>query len=261
MVQIMSWNVASVRARLPVLLQVLDKHGPDIVFLQEIKATDETFPFMDLKLAGYKAAIAGQKAYNGVAVLFRQELEYVSNQLPDCDLEYQARFIELKQGNTHFISVYVPNGNPPEKDPSDTARLTYKLQWIDCLTKHINHLIQSGKSVILGGDFNVIERDTDVYNPAGYRDNALMLPTVREAFKRLTDLPLIHSVRRFNPTEHTYSFWDFQMLAWQKNNGMLLDTIFISKDLEPKLKSAGVYKEVRGLPKTSDHAPVYCFLE
>lgn len=108
-----------------------------------------------------------------------------------------------------------------------------------------------------GGDFNVIELDTDVYNPDGYRENALMLPVVRDAFQRLKQQPITHTIRHLNPQEHLYSFWDFQMLAWQKNWGMLLDTIFISNDLLPRLKSSGIYKEVRGWPKTSDHAPVF----
>ena len=261
MQKIMSWNVASVRARMPALEQVLKTYQPDILFLQEIKATDENFPFMDLATLGYQSFIAGQKAYNGVAILSKEKMELVSDHLPDCDLDYQARFIEIKHANTHYISVYVPNGNPPEKDPADTSRLTYKLKWMDCLTRHIAALIQSGKSVVLGGDFNVIELDTDVYNPEGYRENALMLPVVRDAFQRLTSLPLTHTVRHFNPQEHLYSFWDFQMMAWQKNWGMLLDTIFISNDLLPRLKSSGIYKEVRGWAKTSDHVPVFCVLE
>lgn len=261
MQKIMSWNVASIRARMPIMGKVLTTYRPDVLFLQEIKATDDNFPFMDLATLGYQSFIAGQKAYNGVAVLTKEKMEFVGNNLPDCDLEYQARFIEIKQGNTHYISVYVPNGNPPGKNPSDTSRLIYKLKWMDCLTRHIATLIQSGKSVILGGDFNVIERDSDVYNPEGYRSNALMLPVVREAFQRLTALPLTHTVRHFNPQEHLYSFWDFQMLAWAKNRGMLLDTIFISNDLLPRLKSSGIYKEVRGFEKTSDHAPVFCVLE
>ena len=259
--KIMSWNVASIRARMPALEKVLKTYQPDIVFLQEIKATDENFPFMALDTLGYQSLIAGQKAYNGVAILSKEKMELINDRLPNCDLDYQARFIEVRRENIHYISVYVPNGNPPEKNPNDTTRLTYKLKWMAYLTQHIETLIQSGKSIILGGDFNVIEKDTDVYNPDGYRSNALMLPIVREAFKNLTDLPITHTVRYFNPQKHFYSFWDFQMGAWSKNWGMLLDTIFISNDLQTHLKNSGIYKEVRGWEKTSDHAPVYCLLE
>lgn len=263
MQKIISWNVASVRARLPLLLDFLKEEQPDVVLLQEVKATEETFPFIDIQATGYQVILSGQKGYNGVAILSRESLQNPLIKLPDFQdtTPPQARFCQAESSDgLIYISVYVPNGNPPEKDPSDTTKLTYKLHWMDALIKHIKYLTQSDKKVIIGGDFNVIEKDTDVYNPAAYKTNALMLPSVRESFSRLSGLPITNALRLFHPEPHTYSFWDFQKGAWPKNNGMLLDAIFVSDNLKDSLTDATIHKHIRGKPKTSDHAPVGCLL-
>ncbi len=263
--QILSWNVASVRPRMPRLLDVLAANQPDVVFLQEIKAQPETFPFADLQAAGYNAVIAGQKSYNGVAILWRGDVlaeATITTELPNAPVSEkpQARFIQAETPDFVFISVYAPNGNPPLNNPADTSKLMYKLAWFDAFTAHITGLIQSGKRVVFGGDFNVIELDTDVYNPKAYRNNALMLPVVREKYAVLTALPVENAIRRFNPEPHTYSFWDFPMNMWGQNKGMLLDAIFVSENLQSRLTGAGIEKAVRGLEKPSDHVPVWCEL-
>ena len=261
MQKIISWNVASIRARLPALIKLLNEQNPDIVLLQEIKAEENNFPFFDLKVAGYNSVICGQKSYNGVAILSKEPLKNVVSELFVEEVP-QARFIEAETPSGDIvISVYVPNGNPPEKDPFDKSRLTYKLKWMQALNTHIKSLLDSGKKVILGGDFNVIERDTDVYNPESYRDNALMLPEVREQYTALLNLSIINAIRFKNSEPHTYSFWDFQMGAWPRNLGMLLDAIFVNEHRKEAIDSAGVYKDVRGWEKTSDHAPVYVVLK
>ena len=261
MQKIISWNVASVRARLPALMKLLETELPDFVLLQEIKAEEDTFPFFDLKTLGYEAVISGQKSYNGVAILSKEKLANVNTKLLEEEAP-QARFVEgeTPSGLT-VISVYVPNGNPPEKDPTDKTKLAYKLKWMDALNEHIKGLLVNGKKVVLGGDFNVIERDSDVYNPEAYRTNALMLPEVREKYSELLALPIINTIRLKNPEPHTYSFWDFQMGAWPRNLGMLLDALFVNCEDENKIESAGVLKEVRGWDKTSDHAPFYLILK
>ena len=261
MQKIISWNVASVRARMPALIKLLDQEDPDLVLLQEIKAEENTFPFFDLKTLGYNAVICGQKSYNGVAILSKEPLINVQDTLLD-EENIQARFIEAQtpKGWT-VISVYVPNGNPPEKDPMDTTKLTYKLGWMSALNQHVSGLLAQNKKIILGGDFNVIERDTDVYNPESYRNNALMLPEVRKKYEELLSLSIVNAIRLKNPEPHTYSFWDFQMGAWPRNLGMLLDALFINQEYEQNIESAGVLKEVRGWDKTSDHAPIYLILK
>jgi len=264
MQQIISWNVASVRARLDNVIKLLNQQQPDVVFLQEIKATTETFPSFDFLTLGYQSVINGQKSYNGVAILSKRPLRNIIDVLPNFqdNEEKQARFIQAEDSDgTIYISVYVPNGNAPEKDPTDTSRLAYKLKWMQALNVHIAALLKQGKAVVLGGDFNVIEKDTDVYNPEVYRTNALMVPEVRQKFAQLNALPITNTIRAFNPEPHTYSFWDFQMMAWQRNLGMLLDALFVSDNLMPMVKQAGILKDVRGWDKTSDHAPVFCILE
>ena len=153
MQQIISWNVASVRSRMPVLSQFLQEYRPDIVLLQEIKATEENFPFLDFKTLGYDAVITGQKAYNGVAILSKLPLANVIRELPPLSLSEpkQARFIQatLPDG-TILISVYVPNGTAPMNDPTDTSRLDYKLKWMQAFTDYVSSLIQSGKQVLIG---------------------------------------------------------------------------------------------------------------
>lgn len=276
--KIVSWNVASIRARMPALEAFLKNYNPDIVFLQEIKITQDIFPFHDFQEKRYHAVICGQKSYNGVAILSKEPLSNVKTVLPGftdpCNAPKisdllladptpdQARFIEATLPNgIHLICVYVPNGNPPMKDPNDTSKLTYKLAWMQALNAHVSDLLKQKHSLILGGDFNVIEKDGDVYNPDAYRDNALMVPPVRDQFETLNRLPLTNTVRSYFPEPGTYSFWDFQMGAWAKNWGMLLDHLFISDDLQDRLINAGIYKEVRGWEKTSDHAPIWCEIE
>ena len=263
MQRIISWNVASVRSRMPILIKFLQENQADIVLLQEIKATEENFPFLDFKALGYQVVIAGQKAYNGVAILSKIPFKNVICEFPGQPFSdpKQARFIQATMPDeTIVISVYVPNGTAPMNDPTDTSRLEYKLKWMQAFTNYVDDLILSGRQVLIGGDFNVIERDSDVYNPDHFRESALMVSPVREVFKKLNDLPLKNIIRQFNPEPHTYSFWDFQGGAWPRNHGILLDFFFVTHQLANKVQSAQIYKEVRGLEKTSDHAPIGCIL-
>jgi len=254
MQKIISWNVASVRARLPALLTFLEQEKPDIVLLQEIKATDETFPFFDFQLAGYRAIISGQKSYNGVAILSKKSLDHPVYHLSG--FEDQARFIQADIGDLTVISVYVPNGNPPEKDPADTSRLRYKLAWFQAFEQQVSRLLSQGKCLIVGGDFNVIERDTDVYNPEIFRSSALMVSEVREAYQLLQKNGLSNMIRQFYPEPHTYTFWDFQGGAWPKNNGILLDAFWVSEQVKPLVAQAEIYRDIRGWAGTSDHVPI-----
>lgn len=255
--QIISWNVASVRARLPLLLRLLAEKRPDIVLLQEIKATDETFPFETLKKAGYTAFISGQKGFNGVAVLSKNQNGLIFT--PDFN-DSQSRLIIVQEAQTLFISAYAPNGSPPAANPNDTSRLIYKLNWFQKLRELLLFYLNQNKMIILGGDFNVIEEDTDVYNPDLFRNSPLMIPPVREAFQSITELALINVLKTVSHNLPLYSYWDFQMGAFRRNWGIMLDYIFIPASWKSRLKEAGVYREYRAAEKPSDHAPVYCFL-
>ena len=264
MQQIISWNVASVRSRMPSLVRLLQEKAPDVVFLQEIKATPENFPYLDFKALGYFAEISGQKAYNGVAILSKKPLKNVLTSLPNAPKTEpeQARFIQAESENgIVFICVYVPNGTAPANNPEDTSRLEYKIKWMTAFKNHLQNLIQQKKSVLIGGDFNVIEKDTDVYDPELFKDSALMVPEVRNVFHEINQLPLVNIIRQFNPDPKTYSFWDFQGGAWPRNHGILLDFFLTTRDLASDITEATIEKNVRGWEKTSDHAPIICLIK
>lgn len=258
--QIISWNVASIRARLPLLTELLREKQPDIVFLQEIKTLPETFPSLELKALGYHAYINGQKGFNGVAILSKTPLHATQTNLPGMETDIQARFIQASNSLYTFISVYVPNGNPPLNHPDDTSRLLYKQHWMNALNNHLKEKVNHGEKIILGGDFNVIVRDEDVYDAAAFVGNALMEPAVRTLFKEMEQIPLINTLRTLHPNEKIYSFWDFQMGAARRNLGILLDYILISSDLKKRLTESGIYTNYRFKNKPSDHAPVFCKL-
>ena len=255
--KIATWNINSINARLPALITYLDKEAPDFLCLQEIKCQDENFPLLDIKSSGYNALFAGQKSYNGVALLAKETLANPLFSLPNApDGGEQARFVSgVTQAGIRIISVYVPNGNPPLKDPTNTEKLKYKLAWFDALHRYLKEL--ADKPFIIGGDFNVIINDGDVYNPEAYRTNALMLPEVREKLAGMVkDLELTNVFKTLHPEAGNYSFWDYTMGAWQRNMGMLIDDIFLSPMLAERLKSAEVHKYMRGMDKASDHAPL-----
>ncbi len=257
MKKIISWNVASIRARMDTLLKMLNEQQPDIVFLQEIKVEEEKFPFFELKAAGYNCVISGQKSWNGVAILSKEPLTLKATALSG--FEDQARFVEaLTNDGTHLISVYVPNGQAPASNPTDTSRLEYKLKWLAALREHLSKL----EKYIIGGDFNVISQDKDVYNPALFTDSVLMIPPVRKAFDELLNLPIENPIRALHNDEVFYTFWDFQGGAWPRNHGIFLDYIFLSQDcFKGKVRNGDVLKEYRSCEKPSDHAPIFIELE
>lgn len=260
MKKIATWNVASVRSRMEGLGNWLTKTAPDIVFLQEVKATEESFPFLEIKGMGYNALVRGQKSYNGVAVLSKEPLEPVLENLPGAG-EEEARYLEVKDAaGVHYISVYVPNGNPSEKNPQDTSKLEYKLRFMAALLERVQTLLADRTPFVLGGDFNVIARDTDVYNAKAYEGNALMLPSVREALRKIEYSGVTNALRLLHPEPFLYSFWDYRFGAWEKNMGMLLDILYLSPAAADKLEASGTDSFVRGEANPSDHVPVWCLL-
>ncbi len=254
--KIATYNVNSINARIDNLMAWLKIEQPDIVLLQEIKTEFNTFPFFDLQTLGYEAKILGQKSYNGVAILAKHKLEVTAENLPDFKDE-QARYLEAKciiDGVEYIVaSIYLPNGNPPYNDMNDDSRYTYKLNWMAALYKRASKLLELCKPIILGGDFNVILRDDDVYNPDEFRNNALFRIEVRKRLRALEYLGYYDAFRCLHPTENGYTFWDYAGGALQNDMGMRIDYLWLSPNAVDKLISCEVDKTPRISIKPSDH--------
>ena len=265
-ISVSTWNVNSVKARLPILTTYLQEKKPDIIMMQEIKTETENFPAFELSCIGYHSVAKGQKSYNGVALAAVYPLELIRESLPGApDNGEQSRFIEAycPALKTRLISVYVPNGEPPPTDPGNTARLEYKLAWLDALAAYAEQLMNQDDPFIIGGDFNVIEYDDDVYDPSAFKNTAFTLSSVRQRFRAFYYTGLTNALRRTQADSAgrpLYSYWDYCGGAWEKNNGILLDHLFLSPVWADKLISSCVDSETRSEQKASDHAPVRCLL-
>ena len=200
MTKIATWNVNSVRARLPRVIEWLAEAEPDILLVQEIKATEETFPRMEIEDLGYNVAINGQKTFNGVAILAKHPIEDVTTELPGDTSDEQARYIEAFVGDLRVASIYLPNGNPAPGEKFD-----YKLAWMERLYDHVRDLLTNeDEAIVLGGDYNVIPADEDCYDPPAWEDDALARPESRRAFRALVHLGLTDAYRALNPEPHVY---------------------------------------------------------
>jgi exodeoxyribonuclease-3 len=256
MMKIATWNVNSVKARLPRVLEWLKEASPDVALLQEIKVVDEGFPAMEIQDLGYNIATHGQKTYNGVAILSKYRLEDISMGLPGGDgSDVQARYIEAFTGGVRVGCIYLPNGNPAPGDKYD-----YKLAWMDRLVAHARELLTWEEHLVLGGDYNICPQDEDVWNPAGFATDALCLPQSRNRFRQLMNLGLTDAIRAYH-TGPLYSYWDYQAGAWEKDHGLRIDHLLLSPQAADRLRDAGVDRGPRGREKPSDHTPVWCELD
>ena len=251
--KIATYNVNGVNGRLPVLLRWLEESKPDVVCLQELKAPQEKFPEAAINDAGYHAIWHGQKSWNGVAILSRNEQpKEIRRALPGDPEDSHSRYIEANVKGLVIGCLYLPNGNP-----APGPKFDYKLQWFKRLTSHAADLLNSGKPVVLTGDYNVMPTEMDVYKPERWVDDALFRPEVREAFKDLVSQGWTDAIRKLYPEDVIYTFWDYFRNAYGRNAGLRIDHFLLSPKLEKRLVAAGVNKEVRGWEKTSDHAPVW----
>jgi len=252
--KIATYNVNGVNGRLPVLLRWLEEARPDVVCLQELKAPQEKFPEAAINAAGYTAIWHGQKQWNGVAILARNDLDIqeVGRTLPGDPDDVQSRYIEAMVNNILVCCLYLPNGNPAPGPKYD-----YKLNWFKRLHARAATLLEFKIPVVMVGDYNVMPTELDVYKPERWVDDALFRPEVREAFKTLTDMGWTDALRTLYPDEVIYTFWDYFRNAYGRNAGLRIDHFLLSPQLTPRLKAGGVNKEVRGWEKSSDHAPVW----
>jgi exodeoxyribonuclease-3 len=247
-----TYNVNGVNGRLPVLLEWLERAAPDVVCLQELKAPDEKFPERAIERAGYGAIWHGQARWNGVAILARgaQPVE-TRRGLPGDPGDAHSRYIEAAVGGLIVAGLYLPNGNP-----RPGPRFDYKMAWIARLLIHARELIGTGLPVVLAGDFNIIPTERDVYVPERWTDDALFAPEARAAYAELLAQGWTDALRTRHP-ETIYTFWKYLRNAFARDAGLRIDHLLLSPPAAARLTDAQVERWVRGLPKTSDHAPVW----
>jgi exodeoxyribonuclease III len=249
--RIVTWNVNSIRTRLPRLLGVLQRHQPDAVCIQELKVAEDEFPSLELKAAGYEAALVGQKSYNGVAILSRAKLTRVESSFSDDVADEQARFLAAELAGIRVLCVYVPNGGEVGSD-----KWEYKLGWLARLRSYLDRNEDRKRPLAVCGDFNVAPDDADVKNPARWKDTVLCHPDGRAALKRVIEWGLVDAFRRVHPDGGIYSWWDYRMLGFPKNDGLRIDGVYVTLPLAERLKDARIDREERKGKQPSDHAPV-----
>ena len=250
--KIATFNVNSIKARLPRVLEWLEEAKPDVALLQETKTEDGTFPLLEIRGQGYEAAVHGQKTYNGVAILSRHPIEDLRCGLPGDKSDEQARYIEATVKGFRVASIYLPNGNP-----SDSDKFGYKLAWMERLRTHIRRtLLPTELPLVLGGDYNCCPTDKDVYDPEGWADDALCRPETRAQFRALINLGLTEAWRALH-NEIAYSFWDYQGGAWQRDQGLRIDHFLLSPQAADRLVACEIDRKPRGKEKASDHTPVW----
>ncbi len=253
--KIATWNINGVKARIGNLLHWLQESRPDIACLQEIKSVDDQFPRAEIEALGYHVETHGQKGFNGVALLSRLRFDEVNRGLPGDDGDEQARFIEgvfsTSSGALRVVSLYLPNGNPV-----DTEKFPYKLGWMGRLNRWAEERLALEEPLVLAGDYNVIPEPVDARHPENWLDDALFQPETRQSFRRLANLGFTDALRSATDAADTYTFWDYQGGAWQKNNGIRIDHLMLSPEAANRLVSASVEKHARTWEKPSDHVPV-----
>ncbi len=260
MLTVATWNVNSIKQRESACAAWLKLAAPAILCLQELKCQTEGFPRGVFEDLGYNCAVLGQKAFNGVAILSRLPLDEIIVGLPGDAGDEQARYIEavisLPGGKAiRVASIYAPNGNP-----APSPKLDYKLAWLARLKAHVETLIAYEEPLVLAGDYNIIPRGGDVYNPAAWTEDALFRLESRRAYRRLMNLGLTDAVLACDARAGQYTFWDYQAGAWQKNLGLRIDHILLSPQALDMLASTEIDRRPRGWDKPSDHTPVLATL-
>ena len=252
--KIISWNVNSVRARAENILNYIKDTNPDILFLQEIKTQNESFPFEIFKKAGYESYVFGQKSYNGVAFLSKLKIDNINNKFIKDELK-QSRIITgdifIRKKKIKLINIYVPNGNPV-----DTEKYHYKKDWLTLFNKAVKKELSINSNIIISGDFNVIPDEIDVYDSNRYENDALFRLEIRKKYRELINLGFSDVYRYFNKSKQEYTFWDYFAGSWEKNYGMRIDHFLVSNNLINNTKSININKKPRSKTKPSDHTPI-----
>jgi exodeoxyribonuclease-3 len=248
--KIATWNVNSLRVRLPHVLRWLDEQRPDVLALQETKTEDRNFPVGEFEAAGYHTAFSGQPTYNGVALLSRDPLDVFATALPEFD-DPQKRVLAARAGELAILDLYVPNGQSLESD-----KYRYKLEWLAQLELWLGSLLKEYPQLVVLGDFNIAPEDRDVHDPAAWTDQVLVSEPERAAFQRLLGRGLQDSFRLHESGGGHYSWWDYRAAGFQRNQGLRIDHILLSLPLAERCASAQIDRIPRTWERPSDHTPV-----
>jgi exodeoxyribonuclease-3 len=255
--RIATFNINNINKRLDNLLAWLAKEQPDVVSLQELKAEQGQFPAKALRSLGYQAVWQGERSWNGVAILARNQTPVMTRtSLPGNPKDHQARYIEAAVNGVLITSIYLPNGNPQPGPKFD-----YKLAWFERLMTHAAELLAAGVPVVLAGDYNVVPTPQDIYPTRSLDNNALIQPASRRAYARLLAQGWTDALRALHPTGPLWTFWDYKFERWPKDKGMRLDHFLLSPSIAKKLDDGGIDKWVRGEHNASDHAPAWIALD
>lgn len=246
--RIATWNVNSLKVRLPHLLDWLETRQPDVLCLQETKTEDRNFPLAELQQAGYQCAFSGQKTYNGVAILSKSAPADVQCGIPGYEDE-QKRVISATIDGVRVVCVYVPNGQSVDSD-----KYQYKLKWLAALRNWLQQELAAHPKLALLGDYNIAPEDRDVYDPQAWEGNVLVSAPERDAFRALERLGLRDAFRLLEQPEKSYSWWDYRAMAFRRNMGLRIDHILVSAALE--CHACSIDKAPRALERPSDHTPV-----
>lgn len=253
--KIATWNINSLGVRLPQVLDWLSTHQPEVLCLQETKLTDDKFPHAELGAAGYRCEWFGQKTYNGVALLTRGAANDVVRNIPGHD-DAQARVLAATVDGVRIIGVYVPNGQAPGSE-----KFVYKMRWLDALRAWIAGELARHPRLTLLGDYNIAPDDRDVHDPAVWAGQVMCTADERAHFQALLDLGLHDAFRLFEQPPKTWSWWDYRMLAFRRNQGLRIDHILVSEALKPVVTACVIDKLPRKNERPSDHAPVIAELD
>ena len=248
--RIASWNVNSLKVRLPQVLDWLTTHGPDALCLQELKLEDTKFPVAAVEAAGYFAAYSGQKTYNGVAILSRAPAANVICGIEGFEDE-QRRVISADVGGLRVVCAYVPNGQSVDSD-----KYRYKLRWLAAFSAWVERELARHPRLALLGDFNIAPEDRDVHDPKAWEGQVLVSEPERDAFRRLIELGLKDSFRLFEQPEKSYTWWDYRMNGFKRNLGLRIDHILLGPSLAANCASCSIDLEPRRHERPSDHAPI-----
>jgi len=253
--KIASWNVNSLKVRLPHLLQWVQESSPDIIALQETKLEDARFPHAEIEAAGYQAVCSGQKTYNGVAVLSRQVMTEVITDIAGLE-DPQRRILAVTVGGLRIVNLYVVNGQAV-----GCEKYAYKLDWLSKVTAFLAEQLQRYPEMIVLGDFNIAPDDRDVHDPEAWRGKILCSEAERSALQTLLKLGLVDSFRSFHPEAGHFSWWDYRQGGFRRNRGVRIDLILLSDALRSRQLAATIDVEPRRWERPSDHAPVLLELQ